>query len=484
MELPTIIQGGMGVGISTWQLANAVSSQGYLGVVSGTGVGSLLIARLMQGDIGGDVRRALEHFPFQEPVKKILDKYYVAKGIAENEAHKVATMWTANPPQVLNELTVIANYVEVFLAKEGHDNPVGINLLEKVQLPNLASLYGAMLANVSVVLMGAGIPMQIPGVLDKFKNHEPASYQLDVDDTGKDDEFRIHFDPESVFPGITEKVQSLTRPLFLPIVSSVVLAKALIKRATGSIEGFVIEAPIAGGHNAPPRGGVELNENGEPIYGEKDEVDLERMKGLGLPFWLAGGFGSPEKLKEALSLGAAGIQVGTAFAFCDESGMVDWVKKAIIKKVLKEEAEVHTSPAASPTGFPFKVAKLEGTLSDREVYDARNRVCDLGFLRQPYKKENGELGYRCPAEPIDQYVSKGGKEEDTENRSCLCNNLFATAGFPMHRKDGSVEPGIVTTGDDLPNIVRLLKPGKLSYTAEDVLNYLTGKPPKADAAPA
>jgi nitronate monooxygenase len=484
MELPTIIQGGMGVGISTWRLANAVSAQGYLGVVSGTGVGSLLIARLMQGDLSGDVRRALEHFPFQEPVKKILDKYYVARGIAEDKAHKVAAMWTADPPQALNELTVIANFVEVFLAREGHDNPVGINLLEKVQLPNLASLYGAMLANVSVVLMGAGIPMQIPGVLDKFKNHEAASYQLDVEETGKDDEFRIHFDPEAIFPGITEKVQSLTRPLFLPIVSSVVLAKALIKRATGSIEGFVIEGPTAGGHNAPPRGGSELNERGEPIYGEKDEVDLDRMKALGLPFWLAGGYGSPEKLKEAPSLGAAGIQVGTAFAFCDESGMADWAKKAVIRKALEESAEVHTSAAASPTGFPFKVAKLEGTLSDREVYNKRNRVCDLGFLRQPYKKDNGELGYRCPAEPVDQYVSKGGKEEDTQNRSCLCNNLFATAGFPMHRKDGSVEPGIVTTGADLQSIVRLLKPGKLSYSAEDVLNYLTGKSTKANTAQA
>ena len=40
--------------------------------------------------------------------------------------------------------------------------------------------------------------------------------------------------------------------------------------------------------------------------------------GLGLPFWLAGGYGSAEKLKEALAEGAAGIQVGTAFAFCDE----------------------------------------------------------------------------------------------------------------------------------------------------------------------
>jgi NAD(P)H-dependent flavin oxidoreductase YrpB (nitropropane dioxygenase family) len=50
---------------------------------------------------------------------------------------------------------------------------VGINLLEKVQMPTLASLYGAMLAGVDVVLMGAGIPTQIAGILDKLSNHEP-----------------------------------------------------------------------------------------------------------------------------------------------------------------------------------------------------------------------------------------------------------------------------------------------------------------------
>ncbi len=36
--LPLVIQGGMGVGVSNWRLARAVSSLGQLGVVSGAGV--------------------------------------------------------------------------------------------------------------------------------------------------------------------------------------------------------------------------------------------------------------------------------------------------------------------------------------------------------------------------------------------------------------------------------------------------------------
>jgi len=48
MSHPIIIQGGMGVAVSGWPLAKAVSQQGQLGVVSGT----LLAVVLAQGTIG------------------------------------------------------------------------------------------------------------------------------------------------------------------------------------------------------------------------------------------------------------------------------------------------------------------------------------------------------------------------------------------------------------------------------------------------
>ena len=95
----------------------------------------------------------------------------------------------------------------------------------------------------------------------------------------------------------------------------------MLKKADGKVDGFVIEGFTAGGHNAPPRGRLQLNERGEAICGERDTVDLAKMRALGLPFWLAGGYGSPEKLAEAIHAGASGVQVGTAFAFCEESGL-------------------------------------------------------------------------------------------------------------------------------------------------------------------
>lgn len=475
MKQPTIIQGGMGVSISNWRLARAVSEQGQMGVVSGTCMGSILIHRLMDGDVDGHMRRALSHFPFQEPVERILDKYYVPGGKLSTEPYIRPPMWKINPSNFLNELTIIANFAEVFLAREGHDGLVGINLLEKIQMPTISSLYGAMLAGVDAVIIGAGIPTQVAGIMDKLARHEPVSYRLDVTGAAKDDEYRIHLVPDEVFPGISDLIGPINRPHFYPIISSVVLAKALLKRSTGAVDGFVIETPLAGGHNAPPRGTMRLDEHGEPIYGKKDEVNPADMLQFERPFWLAGGYGTPQMLKAALDVGAAGIQVGTAFAYCDESGMSEQIRHKIIQKALNNDVTVRTSPIASPTGFPFKVVDVEGSLSDMDVYNERQRVCDIGFLRHLYKDENGKLGYRCSAEPIDHYVTKGGNEDDAHNRACLCNHLFATAGQPQVRKGGYVEPPIITSGDALTQLAEFVEPGKISYSAKNVIDYLTSE---------
>ena len=147
--------------------------------------------------------------------------------------------------------TVFANFVEVFLAKEGHDGVVGINLLTKVQMPNLGSLYGAMLAGVDYVLMGAGIPKEIPGALDRLAEHRAASLKFDVEGMGRDEIEYLTFDPREHW--LAGAPPALKRPYFFPIIASNSLAVMLARKATGRVDGFVIEGPTAGGHNAPPR---------------------------------------------------------------------------------------------------------------------------------------------------------------------------------------------------------------------------------------
>ncbi len=473
-KLPVIIQGGMGAGVSNWRLAQAVSRLGQLGVVSGTALDQILARRLQDGDPGRHMRRGLDRFPFRKMAERIWEKYYIPGGKLQNESYKSLPKHSKDSPRETIELCIVSNFVEVFLAREGHDNPVGINFLEKIQTPHLPSIYGAMLAGAAYILMGAGIPLKIPGVLDLLANHQPATYELQVTGAQPGDDTTMHFAPSDF---MELALPPLPRPYFLAIVASNTLATTLVKRANGKVDGFIVEGPTAGGHNAPPRGKMQLNSSGEPIYGERDIVDLPKLRELALPFWLAGGYGSAEKLREALAAGAAGVQVGTAFAYCVESGLRDDYKQALLQKAIAGDAHIFTDPSASPTGYPFKAALLEETLSDSDVYLARPRICDLGYLREAYRTPEGTIDYRCAAEPISAYLSKNGHEDATVDRKCLCNALLANIGLPQIRAGKYLESGMVTSGDDLTQIACFLPPNSSTYTAADVIGKLFAAEP-------
>ncbi len=466
----------MGVATSGWRLARTVSQLGQLGVVSGTLLAVVLARRLQGGDTDGMMRHALSHFPCKAIAERVIDTYYVAGGKAADAPYRPVTMPAQFSSQALTELTVAANFTEVFLAKEGHSGRVGINLLEKIQVTSLASIYGAMLAGVDYILMGAGIPRAIPGVMDRFAAGQAAELKLDVVDHAAGPEATMQLDPTTLHASTPP---TLPRPQFLAIVSSAALATTLARKASGRVDGFVIEGDIAGGHNAPPRGQLQLSATGEPIYGPRDVPELGKFRDLGLPFWLAGGYGTPEKLAEARQLGAAGIQVGTPFAFCDESGVSPEYKRQACQLSQRGAASVFTDPLASPTGFPFKVMQLPGTLSDPAVSTQRPRVCDLGHLRQAYRRPDGTLGYRCAAEPVDDYVRKGGAAADCVGRQCLCNGLIATVGLGQTRP--MPEPPIITAGNDVAHLARYLQPGEDHYSAASVIQYLLGTPAPASA---
>ncbi len=471
MTHPKIIQGGMGVAVSGWLLARTVSKLGQLGVVSGTALSVILARRLQQGDPGGEMRRALEHFPVPAVAERVASKYYVAGGKGADKPFKLTTMPTIEASSAFNDLTVVSNFAEVYLAKEGHDGLVGINFLEKIQLPTLPSLFGAILAGVDYVLMGAGIPRHIPGAIDALVAGKTATLRLDVDGAAPGQEVNSTFDPKTYFP---DAFPTLKRPYFLGIVASATLAMTLAKKSNGKVDGFIVEGETAGGHNAPPRGPLQLNELGEPLYGPRDVVDLEKIRELGLPFWLAGSYGQPGKLAEALECGAAGVQVGTAFAFCEESGIRPDFKQKAIQLSREGMSRVYTDPLASPTGFPFKVVMMPGTLSQDELYAARTRICDLGYLRKPYVKPDGGLGYRCAAEPIDDYIAKGGKIEDTHGRKCICNSLSAAVNLGQTRSESDHELAILTAGNNATRIAEYVPDGQETYTAADVIKRLLG----------
>ncbi|HBF33803.1 TPA: 2-nitropropane dioxygenase [Candidatus Sumerlaeota bacterium] len=465
---PEIIQGGMGAGVSNWKLAKSVACHGQLGVVSGTALDSILARRLQLGDLDGSMRRAMSQFPWQDIVQKILDDYFIEGGKEPHMPFKNIPWHELELSAANVGLLLVSNFVEIFLAKEGHDGPVGINYLEKIQLPTLPSLLGAMLAGVTYVLMGGGIPLAIPGTLDSLAKWEPVQLSLHVDNPTDESSYTMHFDPKQWCPG---PLPELTRPKFLAVISSDIVAKTMVRKASGYVDGFVVEDHTAGGHNAPPRRSDVQPAPGACPYGAKDVPDIAKIKNLGRPFWLAGSCASPERLKDALAQGAAGIQVGTIFAFCEESGITPELKQQALRKCLEGTPDVCTNMNASPTGYPFKILQLEGTLGDPAVVAARKRVCDLGFLRQFYITDEGKLGYRCTAEPEALFVKKGGKIEKTEGALCLCNGLLGTIGLGQTRKD-YVEPAVVTTGEDFAFVEKLVKSDTLTYTAKDAIDYL------------
>lgn len=463
--MQSIIQGGMGIYISNPRLANVCARAGILGTVSCTGAERVLVNLLQQGDVGGRCRRALAHFPFPEVAERILKKYFIEGGKPPEKSYKVVPMFVLQSRRDLIELAVTGSFTLVWLAKEGHDNPISVNYLEKLQIGHIYHLTGAMLAGADFITMGAGITLQIPGVLDAIASGGNPSYRVSVEGSPKGTE-AISFNPREFFG--ERFPRELKRPSFLPIVSTDVLASLMrTKLPEGSIQGFVVELPTAGGHNAPPRKKGVFDATGQPMYGAKDEVDWQKMLDLGISFWIAGSFASPEKLAEAQALGAVGIQAGSIFALSEDSGMDPKYRAEMRRIGYRGELMIRTEANASPTGFPFKVPQLSGTISEQAVYEKRVRNCSRKALQFPAMLPDGKIVFRCAAEPIDDYLRKGGRLEDTIGARCLCNGLFAAAGLG----DPNELP-IFTLGDDVGFLPHLMCNEGDSYYAVDAINWL------------
>lgn len=472
-----IIQGGMGIAVSSWRLARAVAQHGGYGVVSGTGIDTVMVRELQDGDPFGRIR-ALRAYPDPEIATFIIDQYYVPGGIGTEKPYKLLPMHKFKPTVRSQRILSAAAFTEVFLAREGHGGRIGMNLLCELKRYSLACMYGAMLAGVDGIFMGAGIPKEEAEQIPNLASGKPGRLRLEVDTSrapNPDEVYYYELNPSDLL----EAPPQMPWPEFYPIISSDMLARILAKKLPeGLITGWVVEGAIAGGHNAPPRN-KKYDENQNPVYDERDIPNLNVLADLGYPFYLAGGYASPERFQEALELGAAGIQVGSLFSLTEESGYPAAYKRELITAIHRNEVTVRTDGRISPTGYPFKVVELEGTLGIPENYAKRQRHCDLGYLQQAYVDEKGRMGVRCPAEPVDVYVEKGGKLEDTERRGCLCNGLMSNIGLAQRQKWGT-EERLFTGGDEIVYLP-LASAEHPSYSAHDVIQYLCGTSASAEA---
>lgn len=460
--LPPIIQGGMGVAVSDWHLAHVVATAGGLGVVSGTALDAVMARRLQNGDPGGHMRRALAAFPYQDVAAELLATYFLETG-RNGKPYRPIPKTTLAPDRKHEILSVAANFCEVWLAKQS-GGKVGINFLTKLQMATPAAMYGAMLAGVDAVLMGAGIPREIPKLMDDFAAGSAGGVSVDSITAAGIETPRVVFDPQVTFGTSPE----LARPAFLAIVTGETLATYLAKKDETRPDGFVVEHWRAGGHNAPPRR-MQDTESG---FGPLDEVNLEKMVNVGLPFWLAGGRATGTTYRDAIANGAKGVQIGSLFAMSTDSGMRDDLRRQMLDLARENALHVRTDHRASPTGFPFKVVDIPGTIGNRPTYEARPRLCDLSYLRTPKIEADGKVRYVCASEPENKYLDKGGDPAELVDRLCLCNGLMAAIGLGQERSDGYHEAPLLTLGSSTNEVAEMLQLFPEGWTAADLVKTL------------
>ena len=247
----------MGVHVSSHRLPRTVVAMaGGLGVVSGTGLDGVY-ARLLQDRDGGALGdRAV---PGRGDRRAAASRYFTPEGRGgkpyRNLHKRIIDPWTDRQREGLadlQELAVVSAFAEVMRANHHHDGVVGINVLRKIAMPIPATIYGAMLAGVDVVLTGAGSPDEMPRLLDALARHDEGLLSVKVMRAAPGAEYATRFAPANV-PGLPTG-PPLKRPRFLAIVASVDLAAGLAAQPATCPDGFVVEGPTAGGHNAPPRG--------------------------------------------------------------------------------------------------------------------------------------------------------------------------------------------------------------------------------------
>jgi len=178
---------------------------------------------------------------------------------------------------------------------------------------------------------------------------------------------------------------------------------------------------------------------------------------MGIPTFVAGVGTSHEDYLYWIGLGAQGLQVGSRFALCRDSGMDPDTRDQIIAGNIAGTNVLETSCSDSPTGYPIKRLNLARTLSESEVRKYRHKICNLGYLRADHRvtQEDGTVRttYICPAMPRKQYLALGGVPTDeTDQCVCLCNALLATVGLNPNPN----EPAYVTLGAEGLLVTKLL----------------------------
>jgi len=245
LEKIKLIQGGMGIYVSNWRLARAVAMERpgeTAGTLSGTALDVIYVRLLQLGDPGGHVRRAFTAFDDMFGIgigKRICDKYFIDGGkdpdvrfkigpVQKVRSEKGGTFFEQSTKEdksvplklydELVELLIAIGFAETWLAKEGHYGKIFMNFLYKIEIPLLFVMYGAMLASVDGIVVGAGNPDGLPAVVERLVNHEKVTKSLPVLYRSNGESYSLSFDPKTIADGKLTR-QPIKKPAFLAIAS-------------------------------------------------------------------------------------------------------------------------------------------------------------------------------------------------------------------------------------------------------------------------
>ena len=305
-----------------------------------------------------------------------------------------------------------ANFVEVFLAKEGHDGVVGINYLRKIELPLPFALLRRDAGRRRLRPGGGGQPLRPPrpGAPARRRTRTSPGRSGSRGPRSADGDRAVAVSPRSLVPAATAP---LAAPAVLAIVASVDLATGLAGDPPSpgrTASSSRARAPAATTRRRADRGGSSRGP--AAVYDDRDargHPRHRRPRPAGLARRLLRQ--RPRVCAGASPYGAVGVQVGTAFALCQESGFDADLKQPGARRRWR----AGDVSRAQPTGGSRRPGSRSGswswtaTLSDPQVEADRQRVCDLGVLRSPYRNADGRVDYRCPAEPVDHLRPAQGR---------------------------------------------------------------------------
>jgi nitronate monooxygenase len=284
-SLLPIVQGGMGVGVSAHRLAGTVAAMGGVGTISSV-----------------DLRR---HHP------DLMERTEGAAAHAGHEAEGKALIDAANLEALEREIKAARKL------SQGR-GLLAINVMRAVA-EYAASVKKALEAGIDAVVVGAGLPLDLP---DLAQDHPDA--------------------------------------LLVPILSDARGVQLVVKkweRKKRLPDAIVIEHPrLAGGH----LGAAKVQDLNDPRFDFENVIPavLEFLKKAGIereiPIIAAGGVRCHEDIARLQALGAAGVQLGTPFAVTHECDA-----HPEFKRVLAEARDEDMVEFTSVAGLPARGVKTQ-----------------------------------------------------------------------------------------------------------------------------